>query len=140
MLKQITILILAVFTLTQCTEGEYKKPEDPVEAGTDFLQSALKGDLKKAQLFILKDAANDRLFSEFEKKYQAYTPEEKTEYKNANIHINKAQELNDSTTIINYSNTYKKENKEIKLVKQNGEWWVDFKYTFVGNPINPATE
>lgn len=140
MLKKIIPLLIIVLAFGRCVDGDYKKPEDPVEAGSDFINFALKGDLAKAKLFILKDAANDRLFGEFEKKYHQYSPEEKSEYKNASIHVNKVQQLNDSTTIINYANSYKKEDKEVKLIKQNGEWWVDFKYTFVGNPVNPVAE
>jgi hypothetical protein len=47
------------------------------------------------------------------------------------------EEVNDSTSIINYSNTYMNKPMEIKLVRENKKWVVDFKYTFSGNlPIN----
>jgi len=136
MRKLTAIIIVALAFLFSCNDTEnYKKPDDPLEAGTDFIKSALEGNMRKAKIFILNDGVNNRLFEKFEKKYNDMPAAEKTAYKEAStsIHVNKFQNLNDSTAIFNYSNSYKKENNEIKLVKVNGEWWVDFKYTFVGD-------
>ena len=65
-------------------------------------------------------------------------PEEKRKkYKEASYNINKFEDVNDSTAIINYSNSYMNKPMEIKLVRANKIWAVDFKYTFSGNlPIN----
>ncbi|MGN6435199.1 MAG: hypothetical protein ACTHMM_01650 [Agriterribacter sp.] len=131
-------LLSILFIYSSCGDNSYKKPDDPLEAGRDFIRFALDGNMEKAKTFILPDAGNERLFSEIEKKYAGATKEEKEQYKNASIIINKSQTINDSTAIINYANSYKKEDSEIKLVKTGGEWWVDFKYTFTGNsPVQP---
>jgi hypothetical protein len=46
-------------------------------------------------------------------------------------------EVNDSTTVINYSNDYMNKPMEIKVIRSNNEWKVDFKYTYSGNlPID----
>lgn len=128
------ILFTCCIISSGCTGNEdYQKPDDPLEAGREFIRFALDGDMRKAKVFILPDGANERLFENIEKKYAAESQQEKDNYKDASIIINKSQSLNDSTTIINYSNSFKRENSEIKLVKINGEWWVDFKYTFTGN-------
>ncbi|HRO48421.1 hypothetical protein [Agriterribacter sp.] len=130
----IIILTTCCILFSGCTGNEnYQKPDDPLEAGREFIRFALDGDMRKAKAFILRDGANERLFENIEKKYAAESQEEKDNYKNASIIINKSQSLNDSTAIINYSNSFKRENSEIKLVKINGEWWVDFKYTFTGD-------
>lgn len=51
--------------------------------------------------------------------------------------INKYADENDSTTIINYSNSFINRPMEIKVVKTGGDWWVDFSYLSSGNlPIN----
>ncbi|MFT3947150.1 MAG: DUF4878 domain-containing protein [Agriterribacter sp.] len=132
-----SIVSLFAILLFSCSNSDnYKKPDDPLEAGREFIEAALNGNMKKARLFILKDPANERLFDEIEKKYKGFSTAEKAAYKDASIRVNKSQNLNDSTTIINYSNSYKKENNQIKLVKQNNEWWVDFKYTFTGDTTN----
>lgn len=132
MLKNICLLSAFVFFLFSCDSDAYKKPEDPLEAGTDFIRFALDGDMAKAKTFVLKDAVNESLFEEQEKSFAEKTKEEKTEYKNATIRIQKTASLNDSTMLINYSNSFKNKDNQIKLVKKGGEWWVDFKYTFTG--------
>lgn len=130
----IIILTTCCILFSGCAGNEnYQKPDDPLEAGREFIRFALDGDMRKAKAFILRDGANERLFENIEKKYAAESQEEKDKYKDASIIINKSQSLNDSTAIINYSNSFKRENSEIKLVKINGEWWVDFKYTFTGD-------
>lgn len=134
MLQRLSIFLLFSL-LISCTNGDYQKPDDPLEAGSDFIRFALDGNMSNANLFILKDADNERLFSEWQKKIESYSKEERSEYKGASIRINKFEKIDDTTTIINYSNSYKNEDHDLKMVKQNGEWWVDFKYTFVGKPI-----
>ncbi|MBX3255039.1 MAG: hypothetical protein KF862_12930 [Chitinophagaceae bacterium] len=127
------ISILSVFMYSSCSGSNYQKPGDPLEAGRDFIQFALEGKMEKAKSFILPDADNERLFSEIEKKYAEASNEEKEEYRNASIQKIRFQSLNDSTAILRYSNSYKKEDSKIKLVKTGGEWWVDFKYTFTSD-------
>ena len=52
-------------------------------------------------------------------------------YKDADIIVNEIRNLNDSVTLVNFSNTYKRNIKnEVKVVKVNGEWFVDLKHTF----------
>lgn len=129
-----TFWILLFFLISACSENkEYEKPDDPLEAGREFIRFALDGEMSKAKSFILPDAVNERIFDNIEKKYAAESEEEKNSYKNASIIINKMHSINDSTAIINYSNSFKKEDSEIKLIKREGEWWVDFKYTFTGD-------
>lgn len=131
------IVSLFAVLLFGCSGSDnYKKPDDPLEAGRDFIRFALDGNMQKAKLFILKDGDNEMLFQRKEQQYNASPKSEKDAYKDASIIVNKSQDINDSTTIINYSNSYKKENNEIKLVKENNEWWVDFKYTFTGDTTN----
>jgi len=117
-----------------CGEGDtYQKPDDALEAGSDFIRFALDGNMREAKTFILNDATNNALFDKISKKYDASSKTEKDAYKSASIRIINFQKLNDSTAVIKYSNSYKKEDDEIKLLKTGGEWWVDFKYTFTGD-------
>ncbi len=132
-----SIFIFFLILISSCSQNKsYEKPDDPLEAGREFIRFALDGEMAKARIFILSDGANERIFENIEKKYEAESQDEKNNYKNASIIINKVQSVNDSTTIINFSNSFKKENNELKLVKHNGEWWVDFKYTFTGEPLS----
>ena len=73
----------------------------------------------------------------FESFRQAYLKKDKAElekFKSADILINEISNVSDTVSIVNYSNSYKKESKNVlKLVRVNGKWLIDFKYTFSGN-------
>ena len=58
------------------------------------------------------------------------TKEEKEKHQEASIRIHQNRKLNDSTSIIYYSNSYKNIQDSLKVIKANGEWLVDFKYIF----------
>lgn len=134
MKKLLAGLVCLTIFLIGCGDGEsYQKPDDALEAGSDFIRFALDGNMRQAKTFILNDDTNNALFDKISKKYDAATQAEKDAYKSASIRIIKFQKLNDTTAIIKYSNSYKKEDDEIKLLKTGGEWWVDFKYTFTGD-------
>jgi len=128
------ISVLCLLVLVSCKQGaSYQKPDDPLEAGRDFIRFALDGDMKMAKSFLLSNADNDRLFDKIEKVYKDASPADKEQYKQASIIINKVEKVDDSTTVINFSNSFRKKNQDLKMVKTKGEWWVDFKYTFTGN-------
>jgi hypothetical protein len=66
--------------------------------------------------------------------FNKISEQEKAGYSKASININEvADVVADSVTIISYSNSYRKRSQKIKVVKYNGDWVVDFKYTFSGN-------
>ncbi len=132
MLKNCCLLLASIVFFTACNDEAYQKPDDPLEAGMDFIRFALDGDMPRAKVFVLPDADNESLFKEQEKNFAAKPAREKSEYKSASIRINQTVPVNDSTVLINYSNSYRNKNNEIKLVRVGGEWWVDFKYTFTG--------
>ena len=108
-----------------------KKNSDPLEAGREFINASLIGDYDYAKKYLLSDSTNLMYFDRFVDFDNKKPSADKEGYKNANIIINSTENISDSVTIINYSNTYKKEPSRIKLIKKNNEWLVDFKYTFV---------
>lgn len=110
-----------------------KKNSDPLEAGREFIDASLKGDYDYAKKYLLTDSTNLMYFDRFVEFDNKKTSADKSGYKNANIIIDSTQNISDSISIINYSNTYKKTPSKIKLIKKNNEWLVDFKYTFLGN-------
>ena len=122
--------------LSACNEVNNKrKPGDALEAGRYFIDASLKGDYKEAKKYLLADSINLMYFERISDFYNKMKPGEKDGYKNANIIISSdgIQNVSDSITIINYSNSFKNKPSKIKVIKVNGEWLVDFKYTFSGN-------
>ena len=133
--------IIYFFLLTvcfgACSSNEKKIPDTALDAGREFIRASLDGNFKKAEILLLKDTENLQLFESYKQFYSNLPLDKKSNYKKALYTINKYVDTDDSTTLINYSNSYMNKPMEIKLVRINKNWQVDFKYTYSGNlPIN----
>lgn len=130
-------LVLSFIILYSCNDKKATRPETALDTGRAFIRASLDGDFTIAETLLLKDTQNAQLFSTYKMYYDRLSKERKRNYKSASYNINKYLEENDSTTIINYSNSYMNKPMEIKVVRKNNEWNVDFKYTYSGNlPID----
>ncbi len=128
-------LLLGLFAA--CDQAGEKKNLNAMDTGRLFIRASLDGDFKTAEPLILKDSVNVQQFDRFKTFYKNTAEEDKNKYKSASYEINKFLELNDSVTIINYSNSFMHKPMEVKLVRVAGSWQVDFKYTNSGNlPID----
>jgi len=126
---------LLLLFLSGCISSDKKAdatPEDDLDAARNFIRAALDGDYAKARTFLLADSMNTEYMNLSERKFnQTMTPEVKTGYKKASINIHEVKNINDSTSVISYSNSYfKKDTQHLKVVKLNNKWLVDFKYYF----------
>ena len=133
---KIVVTLISCLVFIACNQSnKNSKPTDPLTAGRYFIDASLKGDYKEARNYLLVDSLNLMYFDRISDFYLKMKPEEKEGYKNANIIIGTdgVESVSDSVTIINYSNTFKNMPSKIKVVKVNGDWLVDFKYTFSGN-------
>ncbi len=130
-MKSINILFLFAWMLfSACNSKTEKRPETAMDTGRVFIKSSMLGDFKMAETLIYHDAENLSLFNAFKTFYNRMPDEKKLHYQKANYEINEFKEPNDSTTFINYSNDYMKKPMEIKLIRVNQVWYVDFKYNY----------
>ena len=133
MQKIISLCLITFLCLDACNVNDAVKRDDPLEVGRGFIEASLKSNYEQAKKYLLPDSLNIEYFNVHESFNKRLRSQEKEGYKNANIIIDSIQNISDSVTIINYSNTFKKTPDKIKLVRVNKEWFVDFKYTFSGN-------
>ena len=133
MRKTIFLFFLIGLITTGCNPVGFKKPEDGLDAGREFIRAVLDGDYKKGELYVLPDEEDIRIYKRYTDYMKKRSPEELQGLKEASIIVNKIEPVNDTVQIINYANSYSKKPMDIKVVKQDGQWWVDFKYTFSGN-------
>jgi hypothetical protein len=136
--------ILSLFTavlllITGCTEPEgFKKPEDALDAAREFVRAVLDGDYKRAELYVLPEEDDIRLFNRYKDYMKKQPDKERLGLKSSSILVNKVEQLNDSVSIVNYSNSFSKKPMDIRVIRKDGEWWVDFSYTFShDDPIEP---
>jgi len=126
-------LFTAIFLLLLSASCNDKRtnPTTDIDVARAFIKDILENDFKDAKRFVLDDETNNQYFELSKKNFEHKTKEELKEYKDADIIVNELTSVNDSVTIINYSNSYKKESKgKVKVVRVNGQWLVDLKYTF----------
>lgn len=67
-----------------------------------------------------------------ERSYERTDQETRNGYRASSINIIQVTEpVNDSVTVIVFSNSYKNDPDTLKLVKINSEWLVDLKYLYL---------
>lgn len=99
-----------------------------------FIKDILENDFKEAETLVLKEETNKQYFDLFKKEFESKDVAELENYKNSEIIINEISPVSDSVSIINYSNSFKKDkSNKLKMVRVDGRWLVDLKYTFSGN-------
>ncbi|MBI1783024.1 MAG: hypothetical protein HYR66_16910 [Sphingobacteriales bacterium] len=125
--------LLFITALFSCNEKAYVKSKDPIDAAREFIRASLDGDFKKAKMYLAKDENNQNFYKLYVSKYDKLPPIEKDGFKKSSIIINKVENINDSTIIVNYANSFKNKNFELKVYTEKGECWVDFYYGITGN-------
>lgn len=106
------------------------RPESDLDAARMFIRNALDGKFYAARQLMVSDTTNDQRMSDTERNYEHMSEEERQGYRNANIQIHNTRDVNDSTRIVSYSNSYKNKIDSLKVVRLNGQWLVDLKFTF----------
>ena len=101
-----------------------------MDAARNFLDAALKGDYKHASVYMLQDSANREYLNVSERSYQNRSPDAKTKLKAASLRFFDTQQVNDSTTITVFANSYANKKDTLRIVKRSGQWLVDLKYLF----------
>jgi Domain of unknown function (DUF4878) len=133
-MKQIIYFLLSCLAVFFSCNTEKKIPNTDIEVAREFIKDIQESNFKEAENYVLKEESNKQYFDLFEKHFRSKTKEELEQYKNADIIVNEVSNVSDSVTIVNYSNSYKKEEKNrVKVVRINGQWRIDLKYTFSGN-------
>lgn len=132
-MKKIVPFFLILSLLASCKEKKDAVPETALDTGREFIRASLDGKFDKAASLLLQDSQNVQLFESYKVFYEKLPKEKKQGYKDASYEINKYLDVDDSTTLINYSNSFMHTPMEIKLVRKSKVWGVDFKYTYSGN-------
>lgn len=130
MKMKLFIAIFAFGLVASCNDKK-KHPTTDIDVARAFIKDILENNYKDAQTFVLNEDMNNQYFDLSKKEFESKSKEELKLYKDADIIVNEIKNLNDSVTVVNFSNTYKRNIKnEVKVVKVNGEWFVDLKHTF----------
>lgn len=128
----LSLLLSSIFACSNNDAGdEDGKPENDVDAARMFIREALDGNYKKARNLVLPDTSNVQLLENLERAYlHNNNASEQRGYREASIRIHDTRKINDSTSVVVYSNSFKNKKDSVKTVKVGKEWLVDLKYSF----------
>jgi len=114
----------------QDKKAEESKSENDIDAARNFIRAALDGKFNEAKTFLLSDSSNIQYFDANERNYQRINQDEKRSYREATINIHNVTPVNDSMTIVIYSNSFKNDHDTLRVLKKKNQWLVDLKYLF----------
>lgn len=138
-MKRVLLSVLIVSSFFACTNTDQSatsNAENDLDAARIFIENALDGKWEEAKTLLVQDSTNVQLLSTAESKYSALDREEKRAYREAEPRFHGTRKVNDSVTIVNYSNSYMNKKDSLKLVLVNGRWLVDLKYSLLPNAAN----
>jgi hypothetical protein len=141
-MKKIFYLVAATIPwLLACNSNDRTPTTDTsdtdINAARSFIKAALLGDFEKAKDFMVKDSLSIGQLNAIERLNERLTPQEKEKYRTASIRIYDDRKINDSTSVIKYSNSYRNKVDSLKVIKANGKWLVDFKFMLSKNDSLP---
>lgn len=130
--------LTALLFILACSDSPEKEPEVPVkpengmEAASQFIRAALDGDYTKARTFLINDSTNKQTMDTYENYYKNNrTPDQKKAFKTASIRfLKETHQVSDSVTIVHYSNSHSNTPDSLKVVRINGQWFVDLNFRF----------
>lgn len=126
-------LITCFFALASCSDdrqGSSDSSDSAVDAARNFVQAALVGDFDRAEKFMVDDSLNKEDLNTVRRLNERLSKEEKDRYQESSIRIHQDRKLNDSTAVVYYSNSFKNKIDSLKVIRDNDEWKVDFKFMF----------
>ncbi len=125
------IALLLLFGAISCSQpAGYAKPDDGLDAGREYIRAVLDGDYEKAELYI-PPVTEERKFFDRYKEYMRQRPMEELQgLKASSIIVNQVEPQGDSVVLIHYANSFTKKPQDVRMVRREGAWWIDFKYTF----------
>lgn len=131
-MKKICIASFLLFFAFSCKDKDQQSAatSNDIDAARSFIQAALNSDFDKAREFMLQDSLNLQDLEQTARLNRQMSNEEKMNYKEASIRIHSHRVIDDSTSVIVYSNSYKNRQDSLRLVKEKGTWLVDFKFIF----------
>ena len=122
-----------LFYLGACKNSDRAagESENNIDAARNFIRAALDGKFNDARNYMLKDSVNTNYLDVVERSYKNTDQSIRDGYRASSIRIINKNEVNDSTTIIIYSNSFKNDPDTLKVLKIDNQWLVDLKYLYL---------
>lgn len=134
-MKKLLSLTPALLLILSACSNEEKAPassDSHVDAVRNFVRASLDGKFAEARMYMISDSVNNNYMDVIERSYANMSQENKDGYRASSIQFPSPMiTVNDSTSIVIYSNSFKNNPDTLKVVKTGGKWLVDFKYLYL---------
>ncbi len=122
------LLFFCIPILFACSSGkqqDYTKAEDALDAGREYIQSCLQGDFSKAAFYVVPNDQNKNILEQLEKVYREKDKEGRQQFRLASINIIEVAEIDQTHTMIRFSNSFEKRIDTVEVFKKNDTWLVN---------------
>ena len=125
------IFLFLLFVSYSCSNNkEQGQSENDIDAARNFIRAALDGKFEEARIYLLPDSVNTNYMDVAERSYQKSDDDTKRGYRSSSINIHQVSPVNDSATVVIYSNSFKNNHDTLKIIKEKNQWLVDLKYLY----------
>src|SRR3954469_20145320 len=103
------LLTFTCFVFLACNNAaENNNAESDLDAARMFIRNSLDGKYDAARQLMIRDTVNNDWMDDFERKYERIPQSDKRGYRESSITIHDTRSVNDSASIVVYSNTFSK--------------------------------
>jgi hypothetical protein len=127
-MKKLVWIIVVLVTACGGKQQDYRKADDALDAGSEYINACLQGDFSKAAFYVLPGEKNKEALKNIEKQYREKDKEGRQQLRTASINISEVKELPDSSTEIHYYNSFDKQAHTLRVVKQKDKWLVNLSH------------
>ncbi len=124
-MKKNKFLFLILLLSCNTKQDAYRKAEDALDAGREFVNAQLQGDFSKASFYLLQDPQNKSILDNREKAYRERDREGRQQWRTASINIMEVRQVNDSMACMYYQNSFDKVADTLCIIKRADTWLVD---------------
>ncbi len=124
-MKKSHFLFLILFLSCNPKKDGYRKAEDALDAGREFINAQLQGDFAKASFYLVSDPLNKTLLDNREKSYRERDREGRQQWRTASINILEVKQVNDTMACMFFQNSFDKVADTLCIVKRTDTWLVD---------------
>lgn len=111
-------------------EASEFKAENALEGGRYFIENCMKGDFKKARLYLLESPINKNQLDSISAHYFSLDKEQRQQLRQASIQVNEILSIDSTHSSFNYQNSLDKITHSLMIVATPQGWKVDLQYSY----------
>lgn len=119
------LLPLLFLLLFSCSDNEFPKAENALDAAREFLDGTLKGNFRKSAAYLPQDDKHKDALESIKQKYYSYNDQQRQDYRAASLIILKERPVAENESVIYYKNSFDGTADSIKVRNTQGTWLVD---------------